>query len=220
PFSPDFRENWELYRTEYWERENERRANLRALLRQKEKEIAKKEGGWLWWTGWRGWKNLRWGAKAASLDHERQYAHAHAHAHHLRGSSSLREKKRRPSVIREGSHSRSSSKSNTPTPELEDDHGRRMRRASSSSARGEKVRRKSGSTGERPKLRGFTSSSSRPGTPNLSSAENKRLSTLSMTSESGGEEGDAILEDRENRKVRGLPPIAGSPIKREDIADE
>ncbi|KAF2231125.1 hypothetical protein EV356DRAFT_472397, partial [Viridothelium virens] len=49
PFSPDFRENWELYRTEYWERENERRANLRALLRQKEKEIAKKEGGWLWW---------------------------------------------------------------------------------------------------------------------------------------------------------------------------
>ena len=29
PFTPDFRQNWEMYRTEYWERENERRLELR-----------------------------------------------------------------------------------------------------------------------------------------------------------------------------------------------
>ncbi|KAK8188056.1 Spo7-like protein-domain-containing protein, partial [Phyllosticta capitalensis] len=49
PFSADFRQNWEMYRTEYWEKENERRAHLRERIRQKHIEIAKQEGGWLWW---------------------------------------------------------------------------------------------------------------------------------------------------------------------------
>lgn len=56
PFSPDFRENWELYRLEYWEQENERRAHLRQVIREREKELARGQGGWLWWTGWRGRK--------------------------------------------------------------------------------------------------------------------------------------------------------------------
>ena len=38
PFSPDFRENWELYRTEYWEKENERRAKVLRQLRQLERQ--------------------------------------------------------------------------------------------------------------------------------------------------------------------------------------
>ncbi|KAF8434680.1 Sporulation/nuclear morphology, partial [Terfezia claveryi] len=31
-FSPDFREGWEIYRTDYWEKENERRAHLRKQI--------------------------------------------------------------------------------------------------------------------------------------------------------------------------------------------
>ena len=51
PFSPDFRENWELYRTEYWEKENERRTLVLQRLKQRERKRAKEQGGWLWWTG-------------------------------------------------------------------------------------------------------------------------------------------------------------------------
>ncbi|KAK8051200.1 hypothetical protein PG993_002585 [Apiospora rasikravindrae] len=49
PFSPNFRENWEVYRTEYWERENERRALLRHKLQQRDKEFAKQQSRWFWW---------------------------------------------------------------------------------------------------------------------------------------------------------------------------
>ncbi|KAF2101446.1 hypothetical protein NA57DRAFT_22247, partial [Rhizodiscina lignyota] len=49
PFTPDFRENWEIFRTEYWETENARRAELRKRVRARQREVAKKEGGWLWW---------------------------------------------------------------------------------------------------------------------------------------------------------------------------
>jgi len=53
-FSPEFRENWEEYRTEYWEKENERRAGLRRKLNRQRRVKAKETGGWKWWTGvWR-----------------------------------------------------------------------------------------------------------------------------------------------------------------------
>ncbi|CRG90269.1 hypothetical protein PISL3812_07312 [Talaromyces islandicus] len=48
-FSPEFRENWDEYRTEYWERENERRAQLRRKVRDRERQRARQEGNWLWW---------------------------------------------------------------------------------------------------------------------------------------------------------------------------
>ncbi|KAJ4864928.1 spo7-like protein domain-containing protein [Trichoderma breve] len=41
PFSPTFRENWELYRTEYWERENERRRLLRQKVKEHDRKVAK-----------------------------------------------------------------------------------------------------------------------------------------------------------------------------------
>ncbi|KAJ4317621.1 Nem1-Spo7 phosphatase regulatory subunit [Neodidymelliopsis sp. IMI 364377] len=47
PFTPDFRQNWEMYRTEYWERENERRFELRKRVRARQREIAREEGGLL-----------------------------------------------------------------------------------------------------------------------------------------------------------------------------
>ncbi|RKF78546.1 Sporulation-specific protein SPO7 [Golovinomyces cichoracearum] len=59
PFSAKFREEWDIYRTEYWEKENERRANLRKALHDHARRIAKQQGGLLWWLGFRGWKRSK-----------------------------------------------------------------------------------------------------------------------------------------------------------------
>ncbi|KAL2754267.1 hypothetical protein ACRALDRAFT_2043298 [Sodiomyces alcalophilus JCM 7366] len=53
PFTPAFRENWELYRAEYWERENERRALLRKKLKARDRRLAKERWGIFWWLPWR-----------------------------------------------------------------------------------------------------------------------------------------------------------------------
>jgi hypothetical protein len=139
-FTPDFRENWEVYRDEYWVQENHRRAELRKRIRAKEREIAKQQGGWLWWTGWRGWSRV-WGS-TTSRSHQETHAAPH-HVHSLsHGQSMAAKHRRRPSVIkdREGSHSRSSSRSSTVTaPEVED-RERRWSTASSGSVN-EKRRR-------------------------------------------------------------------------------
>ena len=50
PFSPDFREGWELYRAEYWHKENERRAGLRRQLRELELQKAREKGVIYRWT--------------------------------------------------------------------------------------------------------------------------------------------------------------------------
>ena len=47
PFSPDFRENWELYRNEYWEKENERRAQLLQRVRQQQRQNSRDQGRWI-----------------------------------------------------------------------------------------------------------------------------------------------------------------------------
>ncbi|PVI01167.1 hypothetical protein DM02DRAFT_495382, partial [Periconia macrospinosa] len=124
PFTPDFREGWEIYRTEYWERENERRAELRKRVQARRREIARAEGGIFWWTGWRGWKRARGIGSGRASDIEKT---GHAHSHHLSHSASFKDRKRRPSVLRgrEGStHSRSSSRSTTPTPDIDDNLNR------------------------------------------------------------------------------------------------
>ena len=102
PFSPDFRENWELYRLEYWEKENERRAYLRQVIKKREKEIARRQGGWLWWTGWRGWRKTADGV--GKLDVEKSH-----HRHQLEKES------KRHSYTRADSHSRNTSRSSTPS---------------------------------------------------------------------------------------------------------
>ncbi|GAT27500.1 Spo7-like protein [Aspergillus luchuensis] len=48
-FSPEFRENWDEYRSEFWDKENDRRAQLRQKLRQRERQLAQQDGGWFWW---------------------------------------------------------------------------------------------------------------------------------------------------------------------------
>lgn len=121
PFTPDFRHDWEVYRNEYWATENERRAELRKRVRARQRDIAREEGGWLWWTGWRGWKRAR-GLSGRGADVEKS-GHHHAHNRTLSHTPS---RKRRPSTLqpgrgRERSHSRSSSRSLTPTTDLDAD---------------------------------------------------------------------------------------------------
>ena len=104
PFSPEFRENWELYRLGYWERENERRAQLRQRVKKRKRQFAREQGGWLWWTGWHGWKNAKdIGARGGDLEKSH-------HRHHLE-----KDIKTRHSLAGSESHSRTTSRSSTPT---------------------------------------------------------------------------------------------------------
>lgn len=228
PFSPDFRENWEIYRTEYWERENERRAELRKRVRARQREIARAAGGWLWWTGWRGWKHAR-GIKGGA-DLER---HGHHHSHSLGPTGSFKERKRRPSALRgrDGSHSRSSSRSTTPTPEL-DERLRpletRERRWSTSTAGSTATNRSDSRRHKKPSsstaapgtaqsarqapVRLASGSGSRPGTPNETNNpwQSKRASMLSNADtlsdhdgETSGFESGQPVPQTKRRESRG-----------------
>lgn len=127
-FSPEFRENWDDYRTEFWEKENERRKQLRHKLRERERHLAKTEGGWLYRLGfgWRASQRRRLVAATLhrSLDSDSKHHHHHHHHQHSPSvSSRLNQEHRAPSVRRstrsESSHSRTSSRSSTPA-NLED----------------------------------------------------------------------------------------------------
>ena len=161
PFSPDFRENWELYRTEYWEKENERRAARRRQVRSQQRELAKQQGGWLWWTSWRGWKRCRHqGSKSDTERNMQASLHSHHHHHHhthlSRHYSEKEMKHRRMDSSRSGSYSGNSSRSTTPTRELDDSLAREhvRRRGSNSSSVGgrpRKNRQSSSTSSNRPK---------------------------------------------------------------------
>jgi hypothetical protein len=102
-FTPEFREDWEVYRAEYWEVENSRRAALRTTLRDQQKHQKqskrRKEGGW--WSATGGW----WSQSQPSTKGQMGPPQRTSSTRHKRGSSSIREKD--PLV-----HSRSSSRSN------------------------------------------------------------------------------------------------------------
>ncbi|KAF2818406.1 hypothetical protein CC86DRAFT_157076 [Ophiobolus disseminans] len=233
PFTPDFRQNWETYRAEYWEKENERRFELRTRVRARQREIAREEGGLLWWTGWRGWKRAR-GLTGRSSDVEKTgHHHGHGHSHSLSHTGSRR---RRPSMLqaqrgRDGSHSRSSSRSTTPTPDLDDRlrpiEGRERRWSNSTtgsttttasrqgSLRSAKIAQGSAQTARRPQLPG---SNSRPGTSESNLPwQSKRASMLSnaesMTEaddEGDGEPCDGAIEG----KTRDTSPAARPQVIR------
>lgn len=104
PFSPSFRENWDLYRTEYWDKENERRKVLLKKVREYEKAERRKV---------RWWKRWFW---PSALPKERDVEkHGHGHGHHSKNHLSVPgEKRLRPGSVRSGSHSRTPSRSTTP----------------------------------------------------------------------------------------------------------
>ena len=131
PFSPDFRENWELYRSDYWEKENERRGKLRQALHRRERDIARKEGGWFWWMGWQGRGQRPEAVIRVDVDRAR---------HKLHGE---KESKRRPSNSRGDSHTRTASRSSTPSSVDPDEKlmNDRARRGSASTSASERRRK-------------------------------------------------------------------------------
>lgn len=147
PFSPDFRENWELYRTEYWEKENERRAHLRQAIRKRDRQLAKEQGGWLWWLPWRSQRKI----------HDLPGKLGDVEKSHLRQFSE--KTKRRASFTQTGSNSRTTSRSSTPSAldaAEERPTSTRIRRGSSSNTTntsGSERRKKAKSSGSNENIR-------------------------------------------------------------------
>ncbi|KAF3061426.1 Sporulation-specific protein spo7 [Daldinia childiae] len=154
PFSPHFRENWELFRSEYWERENERRALLRTKLKARERQLAKEQNGWLWW--------LPGGPKAEDKAHLHGsgVGDAEKSIHHRHSGLSKENKRTRSGSFRRASNSAGSTRS--PTPPVESEEGSRSRRGSMNSITSEKRRKKHLSTSSRPKRPGVESRSVTP----------------------------------------------------------
>lgn len=164
PFSPTFRENWELYRTEYWERENERRALVRKRLHERERRLRREALGWLWWLPL---------LKTPQAMEKPQHVH-HEKAHHRRLSVIEREGKRPRSMSnRRGSISGHSSRS--PTPALDVKEGNASRRSSDASQKRKKVLSTPVKSGKRPGME------SRSVTPEIPSPLARESSVSGMT---------------------------------------
>ena len=128
PFSPDFRENWELYRLGYWEKENERRAHLRQLVQKSDRELARRYGGWVWWAGWGARKRVR--NTSGKGDVEKSH-----HRHQLEKEG------KRHSSRRSDSHSRNTSQSSTPSNIEWEERPPRTRRDSTTASASERRRK-------------------------------------------------------------------------------
>jgi hypothetical protein len=135
PFSPTFRENWELYRAEYWEKENERRALLRAKTKGRDRKAGKQARGWFWWLPGR-----RAAAEKPAVVASNEKAH---HPRHAAVASEHRRTRSGSASTRRGSMS-SVHGSRTPTPKLEvEEHlGGVTRKSSTSSDASDKKRKK------------------------------------------------------------------------------
>lgn len=193
PFSPNFRENWDIYRTEYWEKENERRAVLLKTLKDRDRKIGKQEGGWLWWTGYRGWKQKK------PQDIEKTHHTVHRHL------SEKDAKRTRSGSVRSGSHSRNSSRSTTPTVETEDGPlGGRVRRDSTASER----KKKKLPTATRV---GKLTPGSRSSTPEVHSPLIRESSVSSQESERPS---TPVASDGDRQGLRASARPGGSPARR------
>lgn len=166
PFSPNFRENWELYRTEYWERENERRALLRHKVKENDVKLAKQQYGWFWWLPWKHPQPKREVVKSGHRVH----------------SGNEKEHRRRTSSIRRLSVS--SSRSFTPSLDLDD--GVPSRRTGSISSMSDKRRKKPGSSSGSISKGKKTTGDSRSVTPEPTSALSRESSIKGESSPEAG----------------------------------
>ncbi|EER41828.1 conserved hypothetical protein [Histoplasma capsulatum H143] len=173
-FSPAFRENWDEYRSDYWEKENERRAALRRKLKEQRREHAKMAGGWFWWM------RLLWAPKSLPMPvlsttssagrrpttpsgssshgrggggHANSHSHSHSHHHHLshQRDASTTSTKRRPGPQHQQdrdamTHSRTSSRSTTPNPVSDTDDPPHNNNNNSNSNQNDRQRRRRGSS--------------------------------------------------------------------------
>lgn len=120
-FSPEFRENWDMYRQEYWQKENERRKELRKVVRAKQQaqsREARKARGWFEWTG----LTKRNQVPTITRGHSDIEKMGHgANGHLSKPSKDSLSRRRRASNLSVTSHSRSSSRSSMgTTPETDD----------------------------------------------------------------------------------------------------
>jgi hypothetical protein len=209
PFSPTFRENWELYRTDYWEKENERRALIRAKLAERDSILTRQLGGWLWWLPWRrrAIRAVLEKPHLTRLESEKSGLHPH-HKHHA-SIVGAEHKRTRSSSIRRGSTSMSttSSRSPTPTTELEDPTGTTVvRKVSNASERKRKKVTSSGSSSASGSVRGTRPGvSSRSVTPDIPSPLAKESSFKSTDSGSGRTGGSAGSQTPSRTKSAGSP---------------
>lgn len=205
PFSPDFREGWDGFRADYWDKENARRAALRRLVKVRSREVARREGGWFWWTGWRGWRSLRgfMGRKSRrQVDLERLALREWPSPEE---KLKERERRRKEALLRPESQSRGSSRSTTPAREPDADGSRRVRRGSSAAGTARRNRR-SGAHGQGSRL---------SATETVLSSEfsemprelSKRSSNVSSSS-TGSDDG---IKKEEKRTPRSTPEIKQEP---------
>ena len=139
-FTATFRENWELYRSAYWEKENERRALILTKLQAQEREYAQQRWGFLWWLPWHQAEIGRhFSHEGAQLRHP-SVEKEHQPKHHRSGSAQTQ---------RRGSTS--SSRSQTPT--IETEEGPQVSRKASTASNASDKRRKKVAAGSRPKQR-------------------------------------------------------------------
>jgi hypothetical protein len=208
-FTPEFRENWEIYRAEYWEQENQRRAELRKRIRARDKAWAKQEGRWFWRIRSLGRSNPR----PRALEAHGMPSH---HAHSLSHSAGQKDKHRRTASVmkeKEPTHSRSSSRSSVSVGPEADERERRWSTSSTTgSISGDRRRRKivnsieSDRRGSNPpgRARAIPSSGSRPVTPTADITLRTRASNLS--SMSTGSEGDSPGRRRSAEPTIKLEP--------------
>ncbi|OLN97565.1 Sporulation-specific protein spo7 [Colletotrichum chlorophyti] len=139
PFTPTFRENWEIYRTEYWEKENERRALIQKKLAARDRQAAKQRWGMFWWLPWHRIDRSTPPPARHVRDPEKTTLHP-------RAAAIEREHRRRSSTT--SAHRRSStSSSRSITPSVaaaavEDTDGTVSRKASTGSNASEKRKKK------------------------------------------------------------------------------
>lgn len=121
-FSPEFRENWDDYRADFWDKENERRAQLRQKVQELERQHAQQDKKRFWWLSL-AWKpasshasRRRPGTPSKSVDHHTSTHHPHRHVHSSSTNPKhvLDVKPQSRRSTRSESHSRTPSRSTTP----------------------------------------------------------------------------------------------------------
>lgn len=237
PFSPDFREGWDTFRMEYWERENARRLQVRSIVKARKREVAKRDGGWFWWTGWRGWHNVRINPFSSRKSRRQLELDKLALKEKVSTSTkAVQERRRKESLLRDASHSRSgslsrpNSRASTPDPDSRPTTATkegRTRRGSSASSTGGRRPRKLLSANEPSRLSAtetllYDHQGRDLPLPSgaMSSERDSTISTGSSDSREGSFDARQADEISSGRQYVKREPVFADTIKQEPEEDE